>query len=154
MTDHSSDEDDSEVLFVPEDEYMPLEEDDEIDSDTFNSNRIPQDLERMLDERLDAEMDLKSMPAADNTEHKASSTPITKSEEDVAEHKPDPLQVTVAAPMSAEHINHIRNVMAGIQLNEDAIPEWAKRVPESAWMPRRQEQQQQDSDQNTSAPEN
>ncbi|KAJ2380053.1 hypothetical protein GGI05_006435, partial [Coemansia sp. RSA 2603] len=139
MTDHSSDEDASEVMFVPEDEYMPLEEDDEIDSDTFNPSRIPQDLERMLDERLDAEMDLKSMPIADNTEHKAS-TSITKSE-DTAERKPDPLQVTVAAPMSAEHISQIRNVMAGIQLNEDAIPEWAKRVPESAWMPRRQEQQ-------------
>ncbi|KAJ1848509.1 hypothetical protein H4R99_004114 [Coemansia sp. RSA 1722] len=157
-----NDEEDQ-AIFVAEDLYAPLEDhDDEHDSHLFdndafatsrlppsahtllkNSSRIPIDLEQFLDDRIDQEIALKEgtvFAAAAVSEES-----LTTADRDLKEtagrfsDKSRPLEVNVSAPMSAEHISQIKDIMAGIQLSKAAIPEWAKRVPESSWMPKRRQ---------------
>ncbi|KAF1804030.1 hypothetical protein FB192DRAFT_1370886 [Mucor lusitanicus] len=50
----------------------------------------------------------------------------------------DPLQIDVAEAdqLQPETSDLIKSIMSNIKLSEDAIPEWAKKIPEEAWLPR------------------
>ncbi|KAJ3155710.1 hypothetical protein HDU86_004179 [Geranomyces michiganensis] len=51
---------------------------------------------------------------------------------------PEPITINLEdnVKMSAEDAAAISSIMASFTLPESAIPEWAKRVPEDAWLPR------------------
>ncbi|KAI9496674.1 hypothetical protein BDB00DRAFT_808294 [Zychaea mexicana] len=42
--------------------------------------------------------------------------------------------------------NTIKSIMGSIQMPDHAIPEWAKAIPESMWLPQYQQQQDQEAD--------
>ncbi|KAL9553017.1 hypothetical protein MBANPS3_003482 [Mucor bainieri] len=50
----------------------------------------------------------------------------------------DPLQIDVAEAdqIQPETSDLIKSIMSNIKLSEEAIPEWAKKIPEEAWLPR------------------
>ncbi|CAO3614241.1 unnamed protein product [Mucor fragilis] len=50
----------------------------------------------------------------------------------------DPLEIAVAEAdqIQPETSDLIKSIMSNIKLSEDAIPEWAKKIPEEAWLPR------------------
>ncbi|KAJ2132878.1 hypothetical protein IW136_005025 [Coemansia sp. RSA 678] len=154
---------DDEEIFVAEADYVQLSDDDDDDNarqpdtpnkdlgDAFNPSnldaattsnpvRIPIDLEHAIDERLFSELEEKhSADLNQDVSEKttADSIPDTSTGHTVLQ----PLQIDLASSgsqMSAEHVDQIKNIMAGIKLGDNAIPDWAKHVPESAWMPRRQ----------------
>ncbi|KAJ2726338.1 hypothetical protein GGI07_000650 [Coemansia sp. Benny D115] len=84
------------------------------------------DLDRILDARMDAELRQRSLT---NKQKQGEAMPASK--------RKGPLEVRVVERMSAEHVAQIKDIMKGIQLGDSAIPEWAKSVPESSWMPTR-----------------
>ncbi|KAJ2599378.1 hypothetical protein GGF39_002254 [Coemansia sp. RSA 1721] len=158
------DDEEGQAIFVAEDLYAPLEDHvDEHDSHLFdndafatsrlppsthtllkNPSRIPIDLEQFLDDRIDQEIARKEgtvFTAAAAVSEESLTTADTDLKETAGRFsdKSRPLEVNVSAPMSAEHISQIKDIMAGIQLSKAAIPEWAKRVPESSWMPKRRQ---------------
>ncbi|KAI7825008.1 hypothetical protein BX661DRAFT_185093 [Kickxella alabastrina] len=152
-SDTESDTED-EGLFVAEDEYAPLQEDSESENqddiaDTIEThshmsvhipslNRIPLDLECALDKRMEDELARQKSPTTTPIDAPPGVTADTAVVGD-SDARSKPLEIKVAEPMSAEHIDHIKRVMAGIQICPDAVPEWARRVPESAWIPKRSE---------------
>ncbi|KAJ2838513.1 hypothetical protein J3B01_001331 [Coemansia erecta] len=110
---------------------------------TSNPVRIPIDLEHAIDERLFSELEEKY--SADLNQDVSEKTTADSIPDTSTDHYSNtvlqPLQVDLASSgsqMSAEHVDQIKNIMAGIKLGDNAIPDWAKHVPESAWMPRRQ----------------
>ncbi|KAI9506961.1 hypothetical protein GGI25_000017 [Coemansia spiralis] len=136
-----SDDDDS--IFVADNDYAPLDDDDNIIDE---ANKIHEqepvdnddssfdiDLSRIIDERINAELAEKrpNTTLNDDSLHYSAPSNIT------------PIEVTVDSSkqmaMSGEHVKQIKDIMAGIQLSDKAIPEWAKRVPERKWMPRRRQ---------------
>ncbi|KAJ3393916.1 hypothetical protein HDU92_007396 [Lobulomyces angularis] len=52
--------------------------------------------------------------------------------------KPEPLQIKLepVKMMSNEHVVKIKEVMNSIQIPEEFIPQWAKYIPESEWIPK------------------
>ncbi|KAI8851850.1 hypothetical protein BC829DRAFT_431025 [Chytridium lagenaria] len=48
---------------------------------------------------------------------------------------PPVFHVDAMEKMSDEHLNAIQNVMASFTLSDKAIPDWAKAIPESSWLP-------------------
>ncbi|KAJ1664390.1 hypothetical protein GGF38_003097 [Coemansia sp. RSA 25] len=135
------DEEDEPSIFVAEEAYAPLDDDDgvnEVSSDlpssiddafqcrsTATADAIPADIEQELDNRIEAELATKQ----------ALETKPVRSQRRID----PPMEVTVGRSdkMSDEHIGQIKSIMAGIQLSDAAIPEWSRRVPEGSWMPRR-----------------
>ncbi|KAJ2909070.1 hypothetical protein GGI21_002250 [Coemansia aciculifera] len=135
------DEDDVSI-FVAEEAYAPLVDDDDTDSvtpalpasiddafqchSTTTANAIPFDIEQELDSRIEAELAAKQTLEASSTFSKRHSLAA-------------PIEVAVGRgdKMSDEHIGQIKSIMAGIHLSDAAIPEWSRRVPEGTWMPRR-----------------
>ncbi|KAJ2745426.1 hypothetical protein GGI20_002180 [Coemansia sp. BCRC 34301] len=136
------DESDDELsIFVAEEAYAPLEDDaaDEVGPDSpssiddaFQCRSAPAstdivgfDLEQELDSRITAELAAKRTLEPDTFATQRSIA--------------SPMEVSVGRgdKMSDEHIGQIKNIMAGIQLSDTAIPEWSRRIPEGLWMPRR-----------------
>ncbi|KAJ1726196.1 hypothetical protein LPJ61_005356 [Coemansia biformis] len=124
------DESDGE-LFVSETGYAQLCDDDDGD-DSFPGTM--DELERAIDECLHSEL---------AGQRDASPRPVdAKGAPGIggpgANHGPIRVDTSeIGGRMPAEHADQIRRIMAGIQLSESAVPEWAKRVPEGAWMPTR-----------------
>ncbi|KAJ2501156.1 hypothetical protein GGH96_002188 [Coemansia sp. RSA 1972] len=110
---------------------------------TSNPVRIPIDLEHAIDERLFSELEEKHSSEL-NQDVPEKSTTGSIPDTSTGHHSNTvlkPLKIDLASSgsqMSAEHIDQIKNIMAGIKLGDNAIPDWAKHVPESAWMPKRQ----------------
>ncbi|KAI8982414.1 hypothetical protein BDF20DRAFT_470027 [Mycotypha africana] len=46
------------------------------------------------------------------------------------------LELDAASRMNPETSDRIKSIMTHIQLSDNAIPEWAKKIPEHAWLPR------------------
>ncbi|KAJ2773897.1 hypothetical protein IWQ57_001076 [Coemansia nantahalensis] len=120
---------DDEIL-VAETGYAQLCDDGSGDDEAGHDATLPHlgDLERAIDQRLHAET------AERCSEEPERTAPPTREAPEAAR---GPITVATTDEMPAEHVAQIRHIMAGIQLSEDATPEWAKRIPESAWMPRR-----------------
>ncbi|KAJ1645396.1 hypothetical protein J3B02_000951 [Coemansia erecta] len=154
-TDEEQDEDQQDI-FVAEDLYVPLDDSQDGDAsdrinDAFatdraspimhthleNPARVPIDLERLLDERMEEEIARKTKES--DTVFYAAANVDSQAIADATCLKPGPLEISIKKPMSAEHVNQIKDIMAGIRLSEAAIPEWAKRVPESSWIPKRRQ---------------
>ncbi|KAJ2345775.1 hypothetical protein GGF43_005137, partial [Coemansia sp. RSA 2618] len=95
--------------------------------------RIPVDLERAIDERLFSELEEKHSPALKQEAAQESAAGSDKPKVQYSNAAPRPVKVDVSSSgprMSAEQVDHIKSIMAGIRLSDDAIPDWAKRVPE------------------------
>ncbi|KAJ2319842.1 hypothetical protein IWW52_001734 [Coemansia sp. RSA 2704] len=105
-----------------------------------NPAHIAAELARAIDERLFSELEEKHDESLDQESlDKSIDSPAELPERAAST---GPIEVDIArssSRMPAEHISQIKSVMAGIRLNDSAIPEWAKRVPESAWMPKRKD---------------
>ncbi|KAJ1859202.1 hypothetical protein GGH12_002914 [Coemansia sp. RSA 1822] len=158
---------DDEDIFVAEADYVQLSDDDDDNDnaqqpdsankdldDAFNCHgldatttsnpvRIPIDLEHAIDERLFSELEEKhSSELNQDMPNKTTADSIPDTSTDHHSNAVlQPLQIDLASSgshMSTEHIDQIKNIMAGIKLGDNAIPDWAKHVPESAWMPKRQ----------------
>ncbi|KAJ2507141.1 hypothetical protein GGI11_006440 [Coemansia sp. RSA 2049] len=107
------------------------------------------DLDRILEDRINAEIAKRSSPeekkrATTNTTF-AGAGDAGGSSRHLDPRSLAPMEIDIGsskdkAIMSAETAQTIKNIMAGIQLSDAAIPGWAKRVPEDAWMPRRKQQ--------------
>ncbi|KAJ1965220.1 hypothetical protein GGI12_000908 [Dipsacomyces acuminosporus] len=149
------------VLFVPEDEYMPLDDDDDDDDDdggdvpdddnqdTSSQANLGPDFALNIDSLLDQKMD-ELAEAFEIRQQQASALVHSTQPVDSSEPPPPPpppavdivpMEVSIDSKsrMPKEHIDQIKSIMAGIQISDHAIPEWAKRVPESAWAPKRKE---------------
>ncbi|KAJ2663012.1 hypothetical protein IWW48_001529 [Coemansia sp. RSA 1200] len=107
------------------------------------------DLDRILEDRINAEIAKRSSP--EDKERNTTTINISDagdagdSSRDLNPCSLAPMEIDIGSSkdktiMSAETVQTIKNIMAGIQLSDAAIPEWAKRVPEDAWMPRRKQQ--------------
>ncbi|KAJ2652599.1 hypothetical protein IWW40_001085 [Coemansia sp. RSA 1250] len=134
----SCSESDIDDIFVAEGGYEQLDDEDgeQLDGEDDEQLEIATDLERAIDERLfsdleaqhvHCEADKQQLPGNDAEARPSAATVV-------------PLQVDVAesgSRMPPEHIDQIKSIMANVQLSDKAIPEWAKRVPEHAWMPKR-----------------
>ncbi|KAI8375026.1 hypothetical protein EDC96DRAFT_497629 [Choanephora cucurbitarum] len=46
------------------------------------------------------------------------------------------IKVEPSNQLNSETSDLIRSIMSNIQLSNDAIPDWAKKIPEDAWLPR------------------
>ncbi|KAI8322773.1 hypothetical protein GQ54DRAFT_297172 [Martensiomyces pterosporus] len=155
--DEDGDEDeDEDALFVPEDEYAPLNDGDDdadnIDSDggacdfiahainggSHTASSLDLMLERKMDE-LAASFQVQQQASSDDTAIADKDTASASTTPPQAPEQIAPIEVRIDSKnrMPAEHIDQIKGIMAGIQISDQAIPEWAKRVPESAWMPKR-----------------
>ncbi|KAJ2758720.1 hypothetical protein H4S06_002571 [Coemansia sp. BCRC 34490] len=111
------------------------------------------DLDRILEDRINAEIAKRSSP--EEKERTATNTTLSEagdaggsSSRHLDPRSLAPMEIDIGsskdkAMMSAETVQTIKNIMAGIQLSDAAIPGWAKRVPEDAWMPRRKQQSSQ-----------
>ncbi|KAJ2841022.1 hypothetical protein GGI22_008090, partial [Coemansia erecta] len=149
--DDNSDDD----IFVPEGSYAQLDDDEINEANAFCQHSGMQepgenanfDLARILDERINAELAQRQVQ-----EKEKSKVDETQSQELAPDVDTDhstvqltsPIEVDIDSPkqkaMPAEHVQQIKDIMAGIQLSDSAIPEWAERVPEQTWMPRRKKQ--------------
>ncbi|KAJ2558188.1 hypothetical protein EV175_000920 [Coemansia sp. RSA 1933] len=144
---HSEDD----AIFVPEGSYAQLDDAyDEIDEASTNQpsdtveieehNNI--DLDRILDERISADIARRQSQEKATTDHAEQNANIDAGH--TSTQLASPIEVNINSSgqkaMPAEHVRQIKDIMAGIQLSDAAIPEWAKRVPEQAWMPRRKQQ--------------
>ncbi|GAA5809740.1 hypothetical protein MFLAVUS_003153 [Mucor flavus] len=85
------------------------EEEEEDDFDNFGYEALPQDDDEDMYQQLESD------------------------EEDVQ----DPLHIEVdsSASLKPETSDLIKSIMANIQLSDEAVPDWAKKIPESAWLP-------------------
>ncbi|KAJ2156219.1 hypothetical protein GGF46_005339 [Coemansia sp. RSA 552] len=153
-------------IFVSEGEaeYVQLSDNGDVNSDesagslddAFEVQRsrednVPEmtiDLGQAIDQRLFSELEERHAGSAhEHTAPTALKLPTsgeedgpTSEENNVSAWNVGPIQVDVKAPgrrMPAEHVDQIKNIMAGVKLSNGAVPEWAKRIPEEAWMPRR-----------------
>ncbi|KAJ2805485.1 hypothetical protein H4R20_002072 [Coemansia guatemalensis] len=116
---------------------------------TSMATRIPIDIEQAIDDRLFSELEERQQRHSDDSKdgqvnHPADNgetrniDPTTKDKQQQQQQQPIQVDISGGAnKMSAEHVEQIKSIMAGIQLNENAIPPWARRVPESEWMPQR-----------------
>ncbi|GAA5803627.1 hypothetical protein EDC94DRAFT_585261 [Helicostylum pulchrum] len=86
------------------------EEEDDDDFDNFGYEPLPQDDDEDMYQQLESD------------------------EEDAQ----DPLNIDVdsSASLKPETSDLIKSIMANIQLSDEAVPDWAKKIPESAWLPR------------------
>ncbi|KAJ2507816.1 hypothetical protein H4217_008702, partial [Coemansia sp. RSA 1939] len=169
----SEEDPDDEDIFVPEASYAPLEDDIDYDGDKNDdgSNKSSKvqlsdaqaemsedqvdaiDLDRILEDRINAEIAKRSSPeekerATTNTTFAEAGDAGGSSSRHLDPRPLAPMEIDIGsskdkAIMSAETVQTIKNIMAGIQLSDAAIPGWAKRVPEDAWMPRRKQQSSQ-----------
>jgi hypothetical protein len=48
------------------------------------------------------------------------------------------LNVKPVEPLDEETVQQIKDIMKNITIPDDAIPEWAKRIPEHLWLPKSQ----------------
>ncbi|KAJ2079904.1 hypothetical protein H4R24_003469 [Coemansia sp. RSA 988] len=104
----------------------------------------PVDLELAIDQRLFSELEETQRRNSDNSrDGKATSLEDgneTKNIEATASGIEQQIQVDItdaASKMSTEQVEQIKSIMAGIQLSDNAIPPWARRIPENKWMPQR-----------------
>lgn len=53
----------------------------------------------------------------------------------------EPMQIELdpSHKIDSETCDLIKSIMSKVQLSEQAIPDWAKQIPESSWMPRTEE---------------
>ncbi|KAJ1926999.1 hypothetical protein EC988_010258, partial [Linderina pennispora] len=139
-SDSDSDSDFDEPVFVDEDSYVPLDDecDDADEPDSADSAGLDISIEREIDARMHQELfsDLDTSGAVDERAGPASAAgqQLPQMARQIR-----PLEVDVARStrMAADHIDQIKSIMAGIHISNHGIPEWAKIVPEGAWMPRR-----------------
>ncbi|KAJ2852319.1 hypothetical protein IWW36_000462 [Coemansia brasiliensis] len=134
-TDSSCSESGIDDLFVAEVGYEQLDDE---DSDE-NQLEIAADLERTIDERLFSDLEAKHKSCEADKQHTHTNV-ASSAEAYPAATTVMPLQVDIAesgSQMSPKHIDQIKSIMANVHLSDKAIPEWAKRVPEHAWMPKR-----------------
>ncbi|KAJ1666598.1 hypothetical protein IW140_005057 [Coemansia sp. RSA 1813] len=154
--DGSDTEEEDDDIFVPEGSYAQL------DDEEANTAQLPDihepgdhanvDLDRILDERINAEMvqrqfkQEKSKTEEIQAQERNANTNANHSNMQLVS---PPIEVDIYSSkqkaMPAEHVQQIKDIMAGIQLSDAAIPEWAKRIPERAWMPGRKQQPEQSS---------
>ncbi|KAJ2003144.1 hypothetical protein H4R26_003223 [Coemansia thaxteri] len=155
----SSSGEDEDSIFVAEDEYAPLEDTDSstehsaagaaaiddkfqcppADMAPSDAQQLPFDLEQELDSRIEADIAAKQRHETVDAAGLRSDSNGACGTSTAQLHCAAPIEVGVSRveKMSDEHIGQIKSIMAGIQLSDGAIPEWSRRVPEGAWMPRR-----------------
>ncbi|OAD08143.1 hypothetical protein MUCCIDRAFT_76938 [Mucor lusitanicus CBS 277.49] len=122
---------------------------------------IVEDFARQLDEEVDAVQEQQSqtndsdqddddddrmfgyqqLPQDDNDDDEHMYGQLASDDDDEDENQgdiKDPLQIDVAEAdqLQPETSDLIKSIMSNIKLSEDAIPEWAKKIPEEAWLPR------------------
>ncbi|KAI9365216.1 hypothetical protein BD770DRAFT_406462 [Pilaira anomala] len=101
------------------DEVVRIQSDDDEDEDNFGYAMLPQD--------EDDEEGTNMYQALESDEE----------EEDVQDiQDPFTIEVSSSDSLNPETTDLIKSIMANIQLSDEAIPEWAKKIPESAWLPR------------------
>ncbi|CDH50949.1 predicted protein [Lichtheimia corymbifera JMRC:FSU:9682] len=94
------------------------------ESDSESDNEIPFGYEQLAQEEdegvsLTDEDEDDREPVIDLPQGPPTLSPLEKSEE-----------------ISEDTANTIKSIMSKIQLSDQAVPEWAKAIPESMWMPR------------------
>lgn len=94
------------------------DEDDEQDEDGFGYQQLPQEEEDMY------------QPLESDEEEEDEQI------ETVDIQGPLDIEIDPSTRLNPETSDLIKSIMTNIQLSNDAIPEWAKKVPESAWLPR------------------
>ncbi|KAI8095258.1 hypothetical protein BDF21DRAFT_405534 [Thamnidium elegans] len=95
------------------DEVVRIQSDDEEEEDDFDNfgyEPLPQDDEEDMYQQLESD------------------------EEDVQ--GPLHIEVESLASLKPETSDLIKSIMTNIQLSDEAVPDWAKKIPESAWLPR------------------
>ncbi|KAL7318067.1 hypothetical protein PS15m_004339 [Mucor circinelloides] len=111
---------DEEVDEVQEQSQVNVSDEDDDDDDDcmFGYQQLPQD---------DDEENMYGQLASEDDDDEENQVDIK-----------DPLQIEVAEAdqLQPETFDLIKSIMSNIKLSEEAIPEWAKKIPEEAWLPR------------------
>ncbi|KAJ1950600.1 hypothetical protein FBU59_000598 [Linderina macrospora] len=144
--DSDSDFDADEPVFVPEEQYVPLDDEYEPlgdegsnggNGDDSESVDVDINIEREIEARMHQELfsDLDTSSAVDEPASQAA--PAAQLPQMARQIRPLEVDVAHGSRMTADHVDQIKGIMAGIHISNHGIPEWAKIVPESAWMPKR-----------------
>ncbi|OBZ91894.1 hypothetical protein A0J61_00057 [Choanephora cucurbitarum] len=105
------------IVRIQEQHQEEEDEEESFNEDTSEYQQIPQDEEDMYQQLMSEEEEI---------------------EEEVEVDLDAPLVIKVepSNQLNSETSDLIRSIMSNIQLSNDAIPDWAKKIPEDAWLPR------------------
>ncbi|KAI7898174.1 uncharacterized protein BX663DRAFT_525947 [Cokeromyces recurvatus] len=102
------------IVHIQENNSSETDEEEELD--TFGYQALPQeDNYQLLD--------------SDDEDHSYTLEKETYIEAPIIELEP-------SERLSSDTTNLIKSIMNNIQLSDEAIPDWAKKIPEHAWLPR------------------
>ncbi|KAI9023863.1 hypothetical protein CLU79DRAFT_121511 [Phycomyces nitens] len=106
---------------------MDLDSDDNSDNDMdapFGYEQIPQD-----------DQGYGQLESEDEEEDHAQRDTIETIKEELAQVKAPTLVLGKSDQVPEDTLALIKSIMGNIELSKDAMPDWAKSIPESAWLP-------------------
>ncbi|KAI8390214.1 hypothetical protein BD560DRAFT_419337 [Blakeslea trispora] len=104
------------IVRIQDDNREEVQEEEEfVNEDTYGYQQIPQD--------EDMYQQLMSDEEEEEVEEADLDAPLV-------------IEVEPSNQLNSETSDLIKSIMSNIQLSNDAIPDWAKKIPEDAWLPR------------------